>query len=169
VGAAAAGLLAVLVLVVLVLPPLLGGNDRTVQNNVRTTLLQGFAALLILTGAAVGAAVTLRQVRTTREGQITDRYTRAVDQLGSQHLDVRLGGIYALERIARDSPPDRPTIEEVLTAYVRGHAPWPPHQLSRPRRRSSSGWSASRSGNVRHCNAGRGRSHTGPPLTCRLR
>jgi hypothetical protein len=87
VGAAAAGLLAVLVLVVLVLPPLLGGDDRTDQNNVRTTLLQGFAALLILTGAAIGAAVTLRQVRTTREGQITDRYTKAVDQLGSQHLD----------------------------------------------------------------------------------
>jgi uncharacterized protein YjbI with pentapeptide repeats len=126
VGAAAAGLLAVLVLVVLVLPPLLGGDDRTDQNNVRTTLLQGFAALLILTGAAIGAAVTLRQVRTTREGQITDRYTKAVDQLGSQHLDVRLGGIYALERIARDSPPDRPTIEEVLTAFIRSHAPWPP-------------------------------------------
>jgi hypothetical protein len=126
VGAAATGLLAVLVLVVFVLPPLLGGDDGTVQNNVRTTLLQGFAALLVLTGAATGAAVTLRQVRTTREGQITDRYTRAVDQLGSQHLDVRLGGIYALERIARDSPPDRATIEEVLTAYVRGHAPWPP-------------------------------------------
>jgi hypothetical protein len=38
---------------------------------------------------------------------------------------VRLGGTYALERIARDSPPDRATIEEVLTAYLRGHAPWP--------------------------------------------
>jgi Pentapeptide repeats (8 copies) len=41
-------------------------------------------------------------------------------------LDVRLGGIYALERIARDSPADRATIGEVLTAFVRGHAPWPP-------------------------------------------
>jgi Pentapeptide repeats (8 copies) len=39
---------------------------------------------------------------------------------------VRLGGIYALERIARDSPADRTTIGEVLTAFVRGHAPWPP-------------------------------------------
>jgi hypothetical protein len=39
---------------------------------------------------------------------------------------VRLGGIYALERIARDSPADRNTIGEVLTAFVRSHAPWPP-------------------------------------------
>jgi hypothetical protein len=76
--------------------------------------------------------VTLRQVRTTREGQITDRYTKAVDQLGSQHLDVRLGGIYALERIARDSPNDRATIGEVLTAYLRGRAPWPPQLEDQP-------------------------------------
>jgi Pentapeptide repeats (8 copies) len=59
-------------------------------------------------------------------GQITDRYTKAVDQLGHAELDVRLGGIYALERIARDSPADRATIGEVLAAFVRGHAPWPP-------------------------------------------
>jgi hypothetical protein len=152
VGIGAVGLLVVLVLVVVVVPPRFTANrqfnstsdELKAQSDVRTTLLQGFAALLVLTGAAVGASVTLRQVRATRdqitatadasskqlertrEGQITDRYTKAVDQLGSQHLDVRLGGIYALERIARDSPDDRATIEEVLTAYVRGHAPWPP-------------------------------------------
>jgi hypothetical protein len=39
---------------------------------------------------------------------------------------VRLGGIYALERIARDSRDDHPQVMEVLTAYVREHAPWPP-------------------------------------------
>jgi hypothetical protein len=39
---------------------------------------------------------------------------------------VRLGGIYALERIARDSPGDRATIGEVLTAFIRSHASWPP-------------------------------------------
>jgi hypothetical protein len=38
---------------------------------------------------------------------------------------VRLGGIYALERIARDSPRDQSTIEEVLTAFVREHSPRP--------------------------------------------
>ena len=43
-----------------------------------------------------------------------------------EKLDVRLGGIYALERIARDSAPDGATIAEVLTAFIRGRAPWPP-------------------------------------------
>ncbi len=39
------------------------------------------------------------------------------------NLEVRLGGIYALERIARDSPKDHWTIMEVLTAYVRENSP----------------------------------------------
>jgi Pentapeptide repeats (8 copies) len=46
--------------------------------------------------------------------------------MASLTLEVRLGGIYALERIARDSPRDRWTIMEVLTAYVRQNARWLP-------------------------------------------
>jgi uncharacterized protein YjbI with pentapeptide repeats len=66
------------------------------------------------------------QLRLTREGQVTERFTRAVEQLGSNNIDIVLGGIYALKRIANDSPPDEPAIAEILSAYVRGHAPWPP-------------------------------------------
>jgi uncharacterized protein YjbI with pentapeptide repeats len=43
-------------------------------------------------------------------------------------MDVRIGGIYALERIATDSVQDRATVAEVLTAFIRGHAPWPPNR-----------------------------------------
>jgi hypothetical protein len=57
------------------------------------------------------------------EGHLTDRYTKAVEQLGSDKIEVRLGGIYALERLMRDSPTDQPTIVEVLAAYIRQHAP----------------------------------------------
>jgi hypothetical protein len=114
-------------------------EQRRLQNQVRTTGVQGLVGLLALTGAAVGASVAWRQLQEnrrhqqrseelTREGQITDRYTKAVEQLGNDRgqLDVTLGGIFALERIAKDSPADRATIAEILTAYVRGHAPWPP-------------------------------------------
>jgi hypothetical protein len=63
---------------------------------------------------------------------------RAVDQLGKagdEHLDVRLGGIYALEQIAKDDlaegdPVDRSTVAEVLTAFVRGHAAQPAGTVS---------------------------------------
>jgi hypothetical protein len=106
------------------------------QNDVRSTLLQVFGGVALL----VGAYFTYRQLANSREqlahtreqleiaqqGQITERFTRAIDQLGHAQLDVRLGGIYALERIARDSPDDHATIGEVLTAFVRSHSPWPP-------------------------------------------
>jgi hypothetical protein len=47
-----------------------------------------------------------RTFELTEEGQVTDRYTKAIEQLGSDKLDVRIGGIYALERVALDSPRD---------------------------------------------------------------
>ncbi|WP_164715968.1 pentapeptide repeat-containing protein [Streptomyces sp. WAC 06738] len=57
-----------------------------------------------------------------KEGQITDRYTAAVENLGDANRDVRLGGIYALQRIMQDSHRDQPTIANVLATYVRSHA-----------------------------------------------
>ena len=61
---------------------------------------------------------------------MTDRYTKAIEQLGSGKLDIRLGGIYAPERIAHDSPRDHPTVLEVLAAFIREHShePWPPKE-----------------------------------------
>jgi hypothetical protein len=103
-------------------------SRRKLRNDARTTLLQGLGGLAVL----VGATAALRQVRVAREGQVTERFTRAIDQIGHESLDVRLGGIYALERITRDSDEDRSTIAEVLTAFVRGHAPWPPSRPGQP-------------------------------------
>jgi membrane protein implicated in regulation of membrane protease activity len=74
----------------------------------------------------------------TERGQITERFTRAIDQLGASHengepkLEIRLGGIYALERIARDSPErDYSTVMEVLTAYVQENTPWRPKEAAK--------------------------------------
>jgi hypothetical protein len=89
------------------------------QNDARATLLQGLAGLVVV----AGAAATWQQVRISRHGHITDRITRAVDQLGQDTVDVRLGGLYALERVAKDSYQDRATVTAILAAYVRTHAP----------------------------------------------
>lgn len=98
-------------------------DQRKLQDDVRTTLVQGSVGLLALAGASVGVYVGWRQLQLTREGQITDRFLRAVDQLGDDKVDVRFGGIYALERIAKDSPPDRSAITDVLSAYIRRRLP----------------------------------------------
>ena len=89
-------------------------------NDARSAVVQALAGLLV----AIGAVATWRQVHISREGQITERFTRATNQIGSNCLDVRLGGIYALKRIARNSRTDRNTVQYVLAAFVRGHAPW---------------------------------------------
>jgi len=99
---------------------------------------QAFVVTLaqILGGAALlsGLYFTWRTLQVNREGQITERFTRAIEQLGATHadnsknLELRLGGIYALERIARESEEDHWSIMEVLTAYVRQHAPRRPEE-----------------------------------------
>ncbi|NEA33744.1 pentapeptide repeat-containing protein [Streptomyces sp. SID13031] len=61
------------------------------------------------------------QYRLTEQGQFTERFGRAIDQLGSASLDVRLGGIHSLERLARDSAQDRTSIMQVLATFVRIH------------------------------------------------
>jgi hypothetical protein len=70
---------------------------------------------------AAGALIfTARTFALSRQGQVTDRYTKAIEQLGeTDKLDMRLGGICSLERVARDSARDHPTVMEVLTAFIR--------------------------------------------------
>lgn len=54
----------------------------------------------------------------------TERYARAMALLGDSKIEVRLGGIYALERLARESERDHGPITEVLAAFAREHAAW---------------------------------------------
>jgi Pentapeptide repeats (8 copies) len=65
--------------------------------------------------------ITAGTLELSREGQLTERYSKAIEQLGSDKLDVHLGGIYALERLAVDADGYHPTVVEVLSAFVREH------------------------------------------------
>lgn len=53
------------------------------------------------------------------EKRVTELYTKAVEQLGSSQAPVRLGGLYALERVAQDNPSQRQTVVNVICAYLR--------------------------------------------------
>lgn len=125
-----------------------GASLETARNNARGNLLAltaGIAALGALVFTARNFALQRRslelaeegqrrtlelaeqgQRRTqelTEQGQVTERYSKAIEHLGSEKLDIRIGGIYALERIARDSARDHPTVIDVLTAFIREHSP----------------------------------------------
>jgi Pentapeptide repeats (8 copies) len=65
-----------------------------------------------------------RSDENVRRGQITDRFTKAVDQLGAKQdgkakTELRLGGIYALEQLAHENKDQHWVIMELLTTYVR--------------------------------------------------
>ncbi|MGA9693580.1 MAG: pentapeptide repeat-containing protein [Pseudonocardiaceae bacterium] len=104
--------------------------------------------LVIGTGGAVALLLTARRQRyiemtllyTDRdatERRITELYTKAADQLGSEKAPVRLAGLYALERLAHSTVEHRQTMVDVICAYLR--MPYTPPQtlasvLGRPSR-----------------------------------
>lgn len=103
-------------------------QDRlSAVNDVRTTLLQVVGGLVVL----FGAYATWRQLRVSQEGlraaqlgYVTDRFSRAVDQLGSDKQDVRIGGLHALWQIGEQSARDREAVLSIQAAYLRSHLPW---------------------------------------------
>jgi uncharacterized protein YjbI with pentapeptide repeats len=103
-------------------------KDRLYQENeFRKNWVQIAGGVFIVVGlyiAWVRSKAMRDQAAVDRERQVTDLYVKAIEQLGDkERLEVRLGGIYALERIARESEKDHWTVMEVLTAYVRENAP----------------------------------------------
>lgn len=64
------------------------------------------------------------QTNADRQRRITESFSKAVEQLASDKLEVRLGGIYSLERISKESPDDYWTVMETLCAFVRERARW---------------------------------------------
>ncbi|SDH67433.1 Pentapeptide repeat-containing protein [Actinokineospora alba] len=81
------------------------------------------ASLLTAIAAIAALYFTNQSLQASGTQQVTDRFGKAVEQLASEKLTVRHGGIYALERLAQDSPRDHSTIMEILTAFVRTQAP----------------------------------------------
>ncbi|WP_327354770.1 pentapeptide repeat-containing protein [Streptomyces sp. NBC_01304] len=85
-------------------------------------LLPALAAV----GALVFSAITVKQSssdrRVAEEAAVTGRFSTATSQLDDESVDIRLGGLLALERLIEDSPRDHQAIARLLCAYVRVHA-----------------------------------------------
>ncbi|MEH2118391.1 pentapeptide repeat-containing protein [Nostoc sp.] len=69
------------------------------------------------------AEAALKNAEAAQDKQISERFAKAIEQLGNEKIETRLGAIYTLERIAKDSKDYHWTIMEVLTAFVRENAP----------------------------------------------
>lgn len=89
------------------------------------------AGTLVAAGAAVGALwftgqslrATNAQLGLSEQTAVTDRFRMAAEQLGSEEINIRLSGIYLLDRLAKDSPADHSTVYALLAAFVRTQSP----------------------------------------------
>ncbi|MEP2027904.1 MAG: pentapeptide repeat-containing protein [Paracoccaceae bacterium] len=104
--------------------------------SIMLAMLAAIGAVFTLVFAFIRAFATERQTRATEEGLITEQISKAVEGLGAEktvkdgkkensarNIEVRVGAIYALERIAQDSDRDHIRIMEILCAYIRENAP----------------------------------------------
>ena len=125
-----------------------GSGDGSVQARaaLQGGLLTAAAALTAVAGALIALdetrqanaetkraneAADIRERAANANTHVRELYVEAVKLLNEpDNLGIRLGGIYALERIAVDSPPDQRTVVEVLSAFVRARSTDP--ALRRP-------------------------------------
>lgn len=95
-----------------------GKEKADAVNATRQILLAAAGGTAVL----IGLGFTARTYYLSRRGQLTDRYTKAITQLASDKITERLGAIYALEHLMRESDADHATIVAVLAAFIRENA-----------------------------------------------
>jgi hypothetical protein len=92
----------------------------TAFRQTKASQLQAEAANEQAKSANEQAKAANEQARIAEQGQFTDRFSKAVEQLGNETLPVRLGGIFALWRLAKDSPEnDLASVLDILCSFVR--------------------------------------------------
>ena len=78
------------------------------------------AGLIALPLAIWRGFVAERQANTAQQGLLNERYQKGAEMLGSEVLSVRLGGIYAMQRLAEDYPEQyHVQIMRLFCAFVR--------------------------------------------------
>jgi hypothetical protein len=99
-----------------------GGSPRADNLEVIKTSLTVLAFLgALLTGLYAYRKQRLAEGDAARADaqQFSERYSKALDQLGNEQPAIRLGGVYAMARLADDWKIQRQTCIDVLCAYLR--------------------------------------------------
>ncbi len=94
--------------------------EKLSRRNFMLELIRLIITSLSTTATIFGGLILFLNFSQGENRLITERFTRSIEQLGNKEETIRIGGIYALERIANDSPRDGWTIMEVLSSFIRG-------------------------------------------------
>lgn len=124
VGALSLALLIIVVILVWKMPEIVAGErlgrlsdaeQLKALNDARVPIVASIAGV----GAGVGAIYAARTYSLNKVSAHADRYAKAVEQLASEKLEVRVGGVYALESVAKVLSRDTSPVADVLSAFVR--------------------------------------------------
>jgi uncharacterized protein YjbI with pentapeptide repeats len=115
---------AVLWILLDLVPEWIGGSrlrqlDPRDQLTAVSTIRGQIGTVLSALSVAAGLYFTGRKFVLERDKQYTDRYSTAIDHLGSDNQIVRAGGVRALDRILRDSDVDRNRVLDSITDFLR--------------------------------------------------
>ncbi len=97
------------------------------ESNIRGSLLQAVGGILLVAGAITAwrqVLIARRQHILGRHVAVTEAFAKAVEYLGNSNaIDVRLGGIYSLDRVSDDDPAEMSRVAEILCAFIRERSP----------------------------------------------
>jgi uncharacterized protein YjbI with pentapeptide repeats len=97
-----------------------------VEDNYRKTVGQALGGIVVLFGAGTAYLQFSQQQQASHDLLISNQVSKGFEQLGSNVVVVRLGGIYALEGVMNNSDQYHQPVLEALTAFVREGAQLPP-------------------------------------------
>jgi uncharacterized protein YjbI with pentapeptide repeats len=100
--------------------PMSRAERATASHNARLLVISAAGALVVV----IGLVYTARNYRLANRGQVTDRFIKALERLGSTEMYVRVGGVHALAHVLRDSADHHTDVLQVLVAFVRDRTLW---------------------------------------------
>ena len=90
-----------------------------VEDNFRKTVGQALGGAAVLIGAAFALFQFLQQQKAAHDLLISNQVSKGFEQLASDKIEMRLGGIYALEGVMNTSEQYHGPVLEALCAFVR--------------------------------------------------
>ena len=90
-----------------------------IEDNYRKTVGQALGGVAVLLGTGLAYLQFSQQQQSSHDLLISNQVSKGFEQLGSEKVVVRFGGIYALEGVMNNSDQYHRPVLEALTAFVR--------------------------------------------------
>ena len=90
-----------------------------IEDNFRKTVGQALGGAAVLIGAAFALFQFLQQQKAAHDLLISNQVSKGFEQLASDKIEMRLGGLYALEGVMNTSEQYHGPVLEALCAFVR--------------------------------------------------